>query len=316
MAQEIRLLTILPGSFPSKIRVCLDIKSFVTEDSEWETDSELEFGEDSDPDYEADLDLTFEALSYTWGSPLEAVDILIGESGSRTVKLTQNLAEALPYLRYPDKSRTIWIDAICVNQQDLEERSSQVKRMADIYSKASQVVVWLGPEREDSQLAMDFCKEVSANTVIAWDRQTIALAPGCKEEHWADENEFLHWTLDEEVAVCDLLKRDWFTRFWIWQEVILARSAVFMCGSNRLPWENIREAILCLYIKPKSAYTFENLYENLHVLYNLCIGKRDAVFHNLVDWTRHSSCSDPRDRLFALFSLLCPAERKLAIEPD
>lgn len=113
MAQEIRLLTILPGSFSSEIRVCLDIKLFATEDSEWETDSDLEFGEDSDPDYEADLDLTFEALSYTWGSPLEVVDIVIGESGSRTVKVTQNLAEALPYLRYPDKSRTIWIDAIC-----------------------------------------------------------------------------------------------------------------------------------------------------------------------------------------------------------
>jgi hypothetical protein len=89
-----------------------------------------------------------------------------------------------------------------------------------------------------------------------------------------------------------------------------------MCGSNRLPWENIREAILCLYIKPKSAYTFENLYENLRVLYNLCIGKRDAGFHNLVDWTRHSSCSDPRDRLYAPFSLLCPAEKMLAIESD
>jgi hypothetical protein len=89
VAQEIRLLTILPGSFSSEIRICLDIKSSATEDSEWETDSVLEFGEDSDPDYEADLDLTFEALSYAWGSPLEAVNILIGESGSRTVSYSK-----------------------------------------------------------------------------------------------------------------------------------------------------------------------------------------------------------------------------------
>jgi hypothetical protein len=120
-AQEIRLLTILPGNFSSHIRVCLHITLFTKE-----------------------TELKFEALSYCWGSQVDTVDIFVGEQGNQTIKVTQNLAHALPCLRYSHKPRKIWIDAICVNQQDPEERSSQVKRMADIYSMASQVccVAW------------------------------------------------------------------------------------------------------------------------------------------------------------------------------
>lgn len=117
-AQEIRLLTILPGNFSSDMRVCLHITPFAKE-----------------------TELKFEALSYCWGSPAGPIGIFVGESGNRTIKVTQNIVNALPYLRYPGQSRKMWIDAICVNQQDLEEKSRQIKRMANIYSVASRVIV-------------------------------------------------------------------------------------------------------------------------------------------------------------------------------
>ncbi|PMD43718.1 HET-domain-containing protein [Hyaloscypha variabilis F] len=292
-AQEIRLLTILPGNSSSHIRVCLHIKPFTKKTK-----------------------LKFEALSYSWGSQVDPVDIFVGKRGNQTIKVTQNLAHALPCLRYPDKPRKLWIDAICVNQQDPEERSSQVKRMADIYSMASQVVVWLGPEREDTQLAIDYCKEVSANITVDWGLQTMAAAPTSKETHWVDRNEIVRWTPDQELAVCDLLKRDWFTRLWIWQEVVLATSVLVMCGLKCLDWASIGDVVFSFYHKPKTPYAHESLFQVLESSYFLCKCEQSENFIDLIDFTKDSMCSDPRDRLFALFSLLPPHQEDLAIEAD
>lgn len=88
---EIRLLTIVPDTFSAPVRVTLTNTPL--------TDS---------------LVPTFEALSYTWGSPVDLVRIFIGPTGNDVLFVTQNLATALPYLRYGDRPRVIWIDAICL----------------------------------------------------------------------------------------------------------------------------------------------------------------------------------------------------------
>ncbi|KAN0103387.1 HET domain containing protein [Hyaloscypha variabilis] len=292
-AQEIRLLTILPGNSSSHIRVCLHIKPFTKKTK-----------------------LKFEALSYSWGPQVDPVDIFVGKRGNQTIKVTQNLAHALPCLRYPDKPRKIWIDAICVNQQDPEERSSQVKRMADIFSMASQVVVWLGPEREDTQLAIDYCREVSANITVDWGLEAMTAAPTSKEKHWADRSEIVRWTPDQELAVCDLLKRDWFTRLWIWQEVALATSVVVMCGFKCLDWASIRDVVFSFYHKRKTPYAHESLFQVLESSYPLCRCEQSENFIDLIDSTKDSMCSDSRDRLFALFSLLPPHQEDLVMEAD
>lgn len=123
----------------------------------------------------------YEALSYAWGSPDDPMDVAIrttnvdeaaillndtapsrvGDLPSNSsppafgkVSVTQNLGRALPYLRLQHKPRMLWIDAICVNQKDLPERSRQVQRMADIYRIASRAVVWLGEESHNGELAL------------------------------------------------------------------------------------------------------------------------------------------------------------------
>lgn len=87
----------------------------------------------------------FEALSYTWGSSEDATEIMIGHLVDCSLQVTRNLEITLRNLRYADRPRVMWIDAVCVNQQDLDERGEQVKRMADIYSRAKEVTVWIGP---------------------------------------------------------------------------------------------------------------------------------------------------------------------------
>jgi hypothetical protein len=85
-------------------------------------------------------------------------------------------------VRYEDRPRVLWIDAICVNQRDFGERSSQVKRMADIYSKAERVIIWLGTESEASELAFDLLRKIDANAEVDWDTTTFEEREGCSPQ--------------------------------------------------------------------------------------------------------------------------------------
>lgn len=86
---------------------------------------------------------SYEALSYTWGSG-ECVPILVN---AKTVFITANLSAAMRRLRSQHKPRSLWIDALCINQMDFTERSGQVKLMGDIFGNAIGVIVWLGDVR-------------------------------------------------------------------------------------------------------------------------------------------------------------------------
>ncbi|KAI0549238.1 heterokaryon incompatibility protein-domain-containing protein [Xylaria curta] len=86
-------------------------------------------------------DVIEEALSYVWGEPI--FDEFINIDG-RAFRVTRNLDNIIRSLRDREVIRTIWIDAICINQSDLEEKSQQVRFMRDIYSKAQKTTIWLG----------------------------------------------------------------------------------------------------------------------------------------------------------------------------
>ncbi|KAH6721847.1 heterokaryon incompatibility protein-domain-containing protein [Leptodontidium sp. MPI-SDFR-AT-0119] len=291
-ALEIRLLTLLPGPFDSEIRI---------------TVTPVTFAEDSD--------ISFEALSYTWGSPENPVDIFIGKHGYNTLPVTRNLAEALPHLRYPDKPRVLWIDAICVNQQNIEERSSQVKRMANIYSKATRVLIWLGPVSDDSRMAIDCLKRISSKYHVDW--MTWSIEPVTKDgSWWATPGEMLPLSDEQNWSILHLISRDWFERLWILQEAHLAnREALVVCGTDNILWENVCEAMFCIRKKPYPSYIYKEFSERLGHILGLFLRKDAYRFPNLIDDTRFCKYTDPRDRVFAILGLLGPSGN-LGIEPD
>ena len=103
----------------------------------------------------------YEALSYYWGSGNASLKIKIYTPGfPETLLVRSNLHAALNQLRLPDRPRELWIDAVCINQDDDDERSAQVSLMADIYKKATSVCVWLGEASPDSNLALDFISRI------------------------------------------------------------------------------------------------------------------------------------------------------------
>lgn len=100
----------------------------------------------------------YEALSYTWGLPNFSCGILVN---GEAFPVTENLLLALHALRSETSARCLWIDAICINQQDIAERNHEVLRIMEIYEHATSVVVWLGPASDDSGLAYDHLEDLS-----------------------------------------------------------------------------------------------------------------------------------------------------------
>jgi hypothetical protein len=152
-------------------------------------------------------DLEYEALSYTWGDPKDRAPICVG--GEETL-VTKNLAAALHALRDPTETRTLWIDAICINQEDLDEKSFQVPMMTLIYKSCSRTIIWLGESDKDSRKAFKIIRE------------------GARE-------------YPREVS--SVLRRQWFRRMWIIQEVSLAPKAFVQCGKDGVDWEKLAAAV-------------------------------------------------------------------------
>lgn len=89
----------------------------------------------------------YQALSYAWGDPSVRINIVLDE---QAFGITQNLFSALKSLQDPQQDRTLWIDALCINQRNECEKAWQVQLMGEIYSKCSKAILWIGNEEEES----------------------------------------------------------------------------------------------------------------------------------------------------------------------
>ncbi|KAK3339865.1 heterokaryon incompatibility protein-domain-containing protein, partial [Lasiosphaeria hispida] len=146
----------------------------------------------------------YEALSYVWGDECTGQSISINECD---VQVTANLHAALLRLRDRVFERVLWIDAICINQQDADEKGRQVNSMANIYAKAGRVLVWLGEAAKDSDQAIEDIR-----------------AAGSQERYEPSPDK------TRQEAIFSLLRRTWFERVWVLQEVAAARQVLIKCG--------------------------------------------------------------------------------------
>jgi hypothetical protein len=170
--------------------------------------------------------LAYEALSYVWGDPAIQKEALVSVDGAphQPFPVTVNLHAALSHLRHEDRDRVLWIDAICIDQTNVEEKEQQVRKMGEIYQTARNVCVWFGAiETHDNRLAMH-------------------CIPHLVESIWrARVTHLLHdraWKSFEE-----LLQNNWFSRRWVIQEVALARQATVHYGNEEVSWEDLMDAI-------------------------------------------------------------------------
>jgi hypothetical protein len=328
--KEIRLIGLLPGLFDTDIQVEI-------------------FHEKLSEQYQPD----YEALSYVWGSTEDPETISIayrnelggparparvGISGAASVSesfsrdtdhpiyeilsVTQNLSTALRYLRRPGTKRAIWIDAICINQDDIQERSVEVARMGFIYNKARQVIIWLGPSVENSDLAIETLRSIGRD--IRYDPKLHQLAvvnrsPTFRIQHDPDAlvARELEWR-----SIQDLLYRKWFTRLWIYQEIILSKMAVVTVGFSELSWNTFLSVLYWTFRQPARipslSPTFDSDYNDNYVKPILRSTAVEIDIIDFVQFSRYASCSDPKDRIYGMLNLISldVHRHNLGIIPD
>jgi hypothetical protein len=170
----------------------------------------------------------YNALSYTWGD-LTAPRAEIAVNGHK-LRVTENCKLALQELRREakvnSKTQVIWIDAICINQEDLEERHQQVLIMRSIYIGAQNLIIWLSPKADDSDKAIKIltefvrCEREGLKHLQEWHKYFEG--PSCYK-HWLSIAKFFSWS--------------WFRRVWVVQEYTAfanKNEPEFYCGSSRL----------------------------------------------------------------------------------
>lgn len=294
--QEIRLMTLFPGSFDDPIVLSIQKKTL--------TETQIP---------------SFEALSYAWGNASDRQHIFVQKKSMlvakwkkmtsssnawTTLSVTSNLSEALRYIRYKEQPRVLWADAVCVDQQNLDERGKQVMRMPDIYGSAKGVIAWLGPESSNSALAMKIIVHIGSRITLDYQQGIINLKLDSDHpfEHFHENLQ-----LDEEAyrAIRDLLSRSWFERLWILQELYLGRERIHMlCGFQRTSWEQFCYAVA--YLRSINASDPDKVGDRLENVRKTMIYKECGFSDSLIDLlprTRYLKCSDPRDKVYAVLNL-------------
>jgi hypothetical protein len=245
----------------------------------------------------------YEALSYCWGNPANTIRI---HSGKEYIEVTRNLHDALVQLRNEDNSRILWVDAICINQDDHGERSQQVGIMRQIYKQAKKTLVWLGPETEDTATAFElipYLLEVFSE-VFHGKPRPIRLDLGILE-HPKIKQVYQQLRLFEPF-IC-LEQRPYFSRIWIIQELAVSYNNVALFwGQYCLSWEEYFAA----------AYTFAcfeirkpNIHKPLGAFLELVVpalqlaASDTTTLITLLEKYRRQESTNPRDKVFALLGI-------------
>ena len=201
------------------------------------------------------------------------------------IPVTANLHAALLRLK-AEKIDLVWVDAICINQQDDEEKSIQVGRMASIFKKAEQVVVWLG---DANDLEEDDLKALAHRTA-GESRETLPISP--------------------QRTFARLLSRPYWARVWIIQELAAASDIIVLCGTHKLSWEVFSDVA----ITPKAGVSeieIEDLSRRLQSLHQFRTDKLSGTAINFLDAlyrSRSALSTNPRDKLYALLGLAYDSE--------
>jgi hypothetical protein len=253
LGQEIRLLVVYPGG-PSE-DIILDIVHVNLTDTP-----------------------AYEAVSYAWAT--QSGDASLSQAvycKGRRIPVTKQCEAALKCFRRRGRNRSLWVDAVCIDQSNVLERNHQVGFMGTIYSNASQVLVYLGPATNATNIVLSYLNgEAAARSSPRKDRRYPA---------------------GMDHAAREFLRLRWFDRVWVLQEVALAKLATMTAGEKTVRWTH-DDCITTLLgicrtmgIQPPSA------------LHWLPASEPHADILTVLHKSRNCSSADPRDKIFAVLGL-------------
>ncbi|KAF2730690.1 HET-domain-containing protein, partial [Polyplosphaeria fusca] len=261
--------------------------------------------------YQAFLDgedtIPYHALSYTWGSTEKSSTM---EVDGEMLSVTENLYTALQHLRRKDVDQILWVDAICIDQDNEVERGHQVQQMCVIYSQAQEVIVWLGQATDETDIFMNSLgrlEEYSSN----YDHRNWNLRDW--DQFWKFVPQDPGRILRKGLGL--LLQRPWFKRVWILQEVASAKTARVQCGTKSVKAQTFTLA------PPLIGTTPERHCKAVLEIMPGCLRKESwwnekRGLYNLLQKFGASEASDPRDNVYALLGLSTDAQGPHSLRPD
>ena len=270
----------------------------------------------------------FDALSYSWGDDLQddpaqptdfvstlekAMNPVVGSffrCNGKLLPISTNLYNALRRLR--EKSiKNLWVDRICIDQSNLVERSDQVGKMGEIYSRARFVAVWLGEEDDYTIPAFDLIEKLSDLATGSAVRSlhtnpSLILDPDAMQALGLPSFPSTEWK-----SMHSLFERRWFQRAWVIQEVALAKVALAICGCRIINWDDIgrtgqylvatgffrtMQATYGIQGRPTFASSIQNSRAGVKL-------DADRSLATLLCSMRRFKATDPRDKIYSLLDL-------------
>jgi hypothetical protein len=244
--------------------------------------------------------MQFEAISYAWGDPKFTATIVCD---GHKLEVMPNLVDCLHQIRRPNESRYLWADAICINQKDLEERGHQVDNMRRIYECAQRLLIWLGKDEGGyahkvevamRELAKKCCdaKKKSLEELFEIDNlwDTVSYPP------YRVAMPMEAWQAIEKLFLCS-----WFSRLWVFQEVVSASKADVHWGDVMISWDIV--GLTATYIQSWShVIEYKYLQSGVYNCYIMRNRNNHSKFSvpSILDWSRTFRCSDPLDRIYAM----------------
>lgn len=257
-----------------------------------------------------DKDVQYQTVSYVWGSASASEVSFVTVDGSR-IPITPNLKAFLHRIRDPKKTLTLWVDTICINQQDDKEKTQQVNMMHRIFRQCVRCLVWIGEipllpgetEEEASNAALG-----AFNAIRMWSdlEDEIELPPMLA----TDEGQ-----KSAGRALQKFMDAPWWSRIWTVQEVVAPRKTRVLWGPHTISWALMQAAAQVVISKYNDQWGLDwfKFFPSSHCDYFTApvIGLGIAAEWKDEDpppiemlWRfRSRDASDPRDKVFALFGL-------------
>ena len=248
----------------------------------------------------------YTALSYVWGNPALVRHLTCN---SKPFATTENLDRALRQIRRLDVAVLLWVDQICINQDDLQKKNQQVAMMGTIYQRAWTTLAWLGEDADNSSGALD--------TLLAT-RDALQTYPDGKPLDVEDFKRFHLPAPDSPkwLELGKLMSRSWFYRVWIIQEVVLSHRVIIMCGAKCISWADLSMFTYCMIDNdleqhlsrsgpshgedesPESGCMRVNTIDGIRE-YNIGTPSKTPFINGLVE----GRGANPRDKVFAIMGM-------------
>lgn len=294
--QQIRVLDLHPGRYGEELSGTLRIVC-------------------TDPDSQP----IYEALSYTWGTSEKCCAINL--NGSHTLPITRNLSNALQRLKRRHEFRTLWVDAVCIDQKDVEEKTAQVALMSQVYRRASCVNVWLGEPMPDALSYQHNGTDRTENVRGAESQKVNA------DKSSSNPFELVGGVNHSIAQALASNPPGWHGRMWTVQEFVLAKQVIFCWGTAQLAYdeaarqslEDAEQEMISAVVRRKPGYASAEFFWMLETSIDLVKQAywRDngmSLYFALL-LLEAQKATDPRDKVYAVLGLLAESDSML-IKPD